>query len=806
MKAKVERGGGFRGALNYVLDEGPKRTGKKNPEVVGSTVTGGDARGMTREFALTRRLRPDIARPVWHCSLALSKGERLDSAKWNEVAADFMQEMSFPPDTAYTVVRHNDTDFDHIHIVASRISMGGQVWHGKFEAVDAINATQKLERRHGLKITPGLGGADAEKDTEAKLSMDEISMAERTGVQPPKLLIVNAINAILKDGPISSSDFIRRLRDEYDVYVRPNMSGEKLNGFSFETQGIAFSGLQLAKGKALIWKNLQKKGVTYEQTRDSEEIAYAVRLAAERSTAPGLDQSSNQPDSSRIDDVEGNHQSDAAVDIQPTGEHRSRTLQSGESGRDVGLFDGGSAEHSGNNSQEGGKGYGFDYEHDDGSDRSAHKGQSSSNVGGSRNHQEFSNRDWQGERTAGSHQSVNEDNEGSSMEGITNQRSSGSGGSGSTESWNSRFKRTSVAKRAAKQPSVEKPKRSVGETQIADAKRLDPTHYLESAGFVVRKEGKHISVRTPTGDEVYRITLKQDGHYVACDRYENGIGDNIALVREIEPGTSFPDAVYRLSGGTALTDVVMPVSTKPVNEPPKLPPETPESKDEGRSYLQRRGISLSSISEAERQAMLRYAPGAVVFVGYDQNKKVRAATRRATDPEDPIQKRDFRGTDKSYPPIILGSTKDVWIVEGGADALAALDMARRQGKESPTVIVSGGSNVRSFLENPDIQAFIMGATSVTVAAEREKDTKTQEAVDASRQKQIDRLIELGAKPIVYMPPEGIKDLAEHNQAEVKRLDEERQRQAAAYMAAKNGEGEDSVGQYAPTTRQKRDRY
>ena len=804
MKPKVERGSGFLGATNYVMDEGPKATGKKKPEVVGGTATGKTSKQIVREFAVTRRLRPDIKRPVWHSSLACPPGERPASERWNQIAEAYLKKMGFPEDTVWFAARHNDTSNDHIHIVASRISLSGQVWHGQFEATKAIEACQELEKEFGLTVTPGLGGADAEKDADAKLTMSEISMSERTGVQPPKLLIVNAINTVLSSGPISVSDFIRRLRDEYDVYVRPNMSGEKLNGFSFETQGIAFSGLQLAKGKALIWKNLKKRGVTYEPDRDREEVANASRLAAERTTVTGFDQSGNQPDTSRIDDVEGNHQSDAAVDIQPTGEHRSRTLQSGESGRDVGLFDGGSAEHSGNNSQEGGKGYGFDYEHDDGSDRNSHKGQSSSNVGGSRNHQEVSNRDWQGERTAGSHQSVNEDNEGSSMEGITNKRSGGSGGSGSTESWNSRFKRTSAAKRAAKQPSVEKPKRSVGEAQIADAKRLDPTHYLESAGFMVRKEGKHLSVRTPAGDEVYRITLKSDGHYVACDRYQNGIGDNIALVREIEPGTSFPDAVYRLAGGIALAEAVMPVTTKPVNEPPKLPPETPESKDGGRAYLQGRGISIESISEAEQQAMLRYVPGALVFVGYDKNKKIRSATRRATDPNAEVQKRDFRGTDKSYPPIILGG-RDVWIVEGGADALAALDMARRQGKESPTVIVSGGSNVRSFLEKPDIQAFIQGATSVTVAAEREKDAKTQEAVDASRQKQIDRLIELGAKPIVYMPPEGIKDLAEHNQAEVRRLEEERQRQAAAYRAAKGGEGEDPAEQDA-TTRYKRDRY
>ena len=32
---------------------------------------------------------------------------------------------------------------------------------------------------------------------------------------------------------------------------------------------------------------------------------------------------------------------------------------------------------------------------------------------------------------------------------------------------------------------------------------------------------------------------KDDGHYVACDKYGNGIGDNIALIQDIRPDLKF---------------------------------------------------------------------------------------------------------------------------------------------------------------------------------------------------------------------------------------------------------------------------
>ena len=53
--------------------------------------------------------------------------------------------------------------------------------------------------------------------------------------------------------------------------------------------------------------------------------------------------------------------------------------------------------------------------------------------------------------------------------------------------------------------------------KIVESKRADPTAYLEGMGFTVRKEGRHLSVRSGN-DERYRMTQKPDGHWVTCDQ------------------------------------------------------------------------------------------------------------------------------------------------------------------------------------------------------------------------------------------------------------------------------------------------
>ncbi|MEB2392960.1 hypothetical protein, partial [Escherichia coli] len=80
-------------------------------------------------------------------------------------------------------------------------------------------------------------------------------------------------------------------------------------------------------------------------------------------------------------------------------------------------------------------------------------------------------------------------------------------------------------------------------------------------GYTVKREGRHLSVKAG-GDEAYRVTRQQDGRWLWCDRYGNDGGDNIDLVREIEPGTGYAEAVYRLSGAPTVRQQPRPSEPK----------------------------------------------------------------------------------------------------------------------------------------------------------------------------------------------------------------------------------------------------
>jgi len=259
MKANIVRGNGFRGILNYVFDP------KKQVEIVGGFMIGETPSELLNEFAMTRSLKPDTKKPVWHCSLSLTEGENLTNEKWREIIEDFMVGMGFGDYTKYVAGKHEFIKYEHVHIIASRIGLDGKLWHGKHDVRKAIRVCQELEKKHGLTITPGLV---YDINHRAGLSTGELQLAKSKKQLPVKLVLQKAIDIALRENP-NTDAFVGSLF-RMGIDVKPNIASTgKMNGFSFKYQHT----LPLAGGKlrtAYTWANLQKRGLDYNIDRDSK--------------------------------------------------------------------------------------------------------------------------------------------------------------------------------------------------------------------------------------------------------------------------------------------------------------------------------------------------------------------------------------------------------------------------------------------------------------------------------------------------------------------------------------------------------
>ncbi len=801
MKAKISRGGGFRGVLNYVHDKG-------EAAIVGGNMSGQTPQELAREFGITKKLRPDCKNPVWHCSLALPEGDRLSAQKWDELSADFMREMGMDPaNFLYSVVRHSDTDHDHIHIVASRIGLDGTLWHGQNDVFKAIEATQKLEQRHHLRLTPGLD-LDVKKERKS-LKHGELNMAVRTETKPPRMVCQEAIDAVLQsDGVMSAPQFIERL-DALGVRAVPSVASTgTMNGFSFECEGVSFTGSKLGEGYK--WAKLQLKGVEYVKDRDFEELANARRRAAERAGAgpdagrnlgeagpdrtPGAELGAVAPVGGRPGDRGHAGTGPSATDA-PGREQGAGGLRRGDEGATQQFGEHGQGNQRPGDQGHGGQGLSLGQDRpgsgQPGAGVEIHRGQHGGQQQGNAGIAEEAGQRGNGgsERDAEQRRGAGQTGAGGAPGRVASAGPDvGRGGAGSPSSggWASRFKQNSAAKRDAANGGlgresvgqVLRAREKVAESDRVEARTIDPTAYLEAQGFQVIKEGRHLSVRQH-GDEAYRVTRKDDGHWVTCDRFENGIGDNIALVQELEPGTGFAESVYRLSGAPSVARATRPAPAPVVRVPPKMPAQDAQDVKRGRAYLFERGITLETIEQAENGGMLRYSARGVLFVGRDEAGTAQNIMRRAVDASELHQKRDLAGTDKRHPQMLLGATDTVLIVEGGTDALAAVDIARREKRPAPTVLVSGGANVKGFMQTPWVQKVLKLAKKVIVAFEREDGPEKQAKTDAAHQVQMQRLQEVCEAQVAgWRPPEGAKDMAALNLIQGQQIEREAAQRAA----------------------------
>ena len=223
---------------------------------------------MIAEFNATKALRPDVAKPVWHNSLRLPKNEALTDAQWSEIADDYMSRMGFSETHLRCYVLHDDAAGQHIHIIASRIELSsGKLYLGKNENLISTRIIQDLEQDYQLTRTKGPKASPAAPSPKPKLkkSRNEMMIEKRTGELCPKGIIQNALNELL-DTRQSITDFVQQLVAQ-NIRPIPNIASTgRMNGFSFEYNGIAFKASQLGKGYS--WSALQSR-IDYQQERDN---------------------------------------------------------------------------------------------------------------------------------------------------------------------------------------------------------------------------------------------------------------------------------------------------------------------------------------------------------------------------------------------------------------------------------------------------------------------------------------------------------------------------------------------------------
>ena len=285
MIQSIHKGKGFRGVLNYVMNP------DKEPELVAGNMYGTDARALASEFKQWRELRPGLGKAVFHSSLSLPHGpggrEELSAAQWRDVADRYLEHLGYGR-SPFVVVRHRDTEHDHVHIVAARIDAEGRAVPDSNDYRRGEQILRQLEREYGLE--PVRSSREAERSA---MTVREMRHLERSGGVSTRLRLQDLLGRAAAGGP-TMSQFLARLEGAgVEVVPRVAKTGH-VSGISYRLDGVAFRGSAL--GRAYSWRGVQERlGVDHRPERDLP----AVRKAAERAEVARSPGDTSKPWSAR---------------------------------------------------------------------------------------------------------------------------------------------------------------------------------------------------------------------------------------------------------------------------------------------------------------------------------------------------------------------------------------------------------------------------------------------------------------------------------------------------------------------------
>ena len=163
MVAKISLGKSIYGALSYNAEKINKEKGR----VLDTNKIYNDGSGnidIHRAFEDFKRWMPQHTRAektMMHISLNPHPDDCLSEMQYTQLAHEYMEKMGFA-EMPYIIVKHEDIDRHHIHIVALRVRPDGSCISDKNNFYRSKEITRELEKKYGLhtaerqKITPDM--------------------------------------------------------------------------------------------------------------------------------------------------------------------------------------------------------------------------------------------------------------------------------------------------------------------------------------------------------------------------------------------------------------------------------------------------------------------------------------------------------------------------------------------------------------------------------------------------------------------------------------------------------------------------
>ncbi len=251
MVAKISLGNSLYGAIAY----NGEKINKEKGRVLDTNLIFNDGSGQLnigRVFEDFKRWMPSSTRtekPMMHISLNPHPDDKLSDVDFTRLAHEYMEKMGFG-EMPYLIVKHEDIDRHHVHIVALRVGTDGRCISDRNNFYRSKEITRELEKKYGLKlaerekITPDMPIRKVDPDGDIKRQV--ANTVKMVGMRY-KFQTLGEFNAILSlynirceaaDGRVNGREYhglVYHATDDDGKTISTSLKASRLGKFASRT-------------------------------------------------------------------------------------------------------------------------------------------------------------------------------------------------------------------------------------------------------------------------------------------------------------------------------------------------------------------------------------------------------------------------------------------------------------------------------------------------------------------------------------------------------------------------------------------
>lgn len=252
MIAKIVKGQGFKGVVNYILDKA------KNTELINSEgVRLKNQDSIIQSFAMQAEMNLRLSKPVCHISLDFSAQDKskLNNGLMTEIANNYMKRMGIN-NTQFIIARHHDKEHPHLHIVLNRVDNEGKTISDRNDRFRSEKICKELTEKYGLYFAKG-------KENVKKHRLRE---PDKT-----KYEIYNILKDVIPNCK-NWQELIAKLQHQ-DVKVAFKYKGktEEVQGVIFSKNNLVFNGSKVDRQFSFSKINYQLKNNNYQSIIEAKQ-------------------------------------------------------------------------------------------------------------------------------------------------------------------------------------------------------------------------------------------------------------------------------------------------------------------------------------------------------------------------------------------------------------------------------------------------------------------------------------------------------------------------------------------------------